>query len=112
MAVIPITTKQEFETHVLKNTKLVVVDFWAAWCPPCRMMAPVLEKLATEMDKQLDVVKVDVEASLDNQQLASEHGVQGIPNMQVFRAGKVVDELIGFRPQPVLEDELRKHLAK
>ena len=110
MALINTTTKQEFEEKVLKSEKLVLVDFWAQWCPPCRAMAPILEDLAKKLDDSLDVVKVDTEASVDNNQLAAQYGVRGIPNMQVFKDGKVVEELVGMRPAAVLEDELRAHL--
>ena len=71
------------------------------------MMAPILEDTAKKMDDLLDVVKVDVEASDDNARLAQEHGVQGIPNMQVFKGGQVVKELVGTHPANVLEDELK-----
>lgn len=110
MALYNTLTKKDFKEKVLESDKLVLVDFWAKWCPPCRMMAPILEKVARDMDKDLDIVKVDVEESPENQMLGAEHGVQGIPNMQVFKDGKKVDELIGMRPEPVLIDELKKHL--
>lgn len=112
MALYTITTAAEFQTKVLASDKLVLVDFWAQWCPPCRMMAPILESVAQSMADEIDVVKVDVEASHDNQLLAQKHGVQGIPNMQLFKGGVVVDELVGARPQVALEDELRAALAK
>lgn len=111
MALVNTTTKQEFAKSTRENPKLAIVDFWAAWCPPCRMMAPVLESIAKDMDDQVDVVKVDVEASNDNQLLASEHGVMGIPNLQIYKAGKLIDELVGYRPKEVLLAELKKHLA-
>ncbi len=111
MAVITVSTDKEFEEQVLQNDKLVLVDFWAAWCPPCRMMAPVLESIANELDEKLDVIKVDVEASVDNQHQAARYGVQGIPNMQLFKGGKVVDELVGYRPEPALRAELKQHLS-
>lgn len=98
--------KQEFTDKVLSSDKYVLVDFWAQWCPPCRMMAPILEATAKKMDETLDVVKVDVEASQDNGLLAQQYGVRGIPNMQVFYKGEVVKELVGARPQHVLEGEL------
>lgn len=110
MVLIATTTKNEFDEHVLKNDKLVLVDFWADWCPPCHAMAPILEKISEHMKDTLDVVKVNVEASVDNNMLANEQGVQGIPNMQVFKDGKQVDELVGLRPLSVLEDELKAHL--
>ncbi len=106
MALINTTTKQEFEDKVLKNDKLVLVDFWAQWCPPCRMMAPVLEKLAEKKADTLDVVKIDIEESADNKALAIEYGVQGIPNMQVFRGGQVVHEIVGMRPGHELDAEI------
>ena len=111
MALHNITTRDEFETHVLKSNKLVLVDFWATWCPPCRAMAPTLEAVAKEMDTKFDVVKVDIEASQDNGVLAQEHGVQGIPNMQLFRGGKHVDTIIGLVPRPVLEAKIQSLLA-
>ncbi|AGL61950.1 putative thioredoxin [Candidatus Saccharimonas aalborgensis] len=107
MALYSTTTNQEFDDKVLKSKKIVLVDFWATWCPPCRVMAPILEDVAKKMDDVLDVIKIDVEASADNSQLASKYGVRGIPNMQVFKGGKVVKELVGARPANVLESELK-----
>jgi len=111
MALYNTTSKSEYEERVIKSEKLVLVDFWAAWCPPCRAMAPTLEALAKEMDEQFDVVKVDIEANADNSALARDHGVQGIPNMQLFRGGKHVDTIIGLVPRTVLEAKLKTLLA-
>lgn len=111
MALYNITSRSEYEEKVLKSNKLVLVDFWAAWCPPCRAMAPTLEALAKELDEKFDIVKVDVEASADNGSLANEHGVQGIPNMQLFQGGKHVDTIIGLVPRPVLEAKLKSLLT-
>lgn len=105
-------TKKEFDEKVLNSDKLVLVDFWAAWCMPCRAMAPALESVAKKMDEKVDVVKVNIEESPENMQLAAEYGVQGIPNMQLFRAGKVVEELVGMRPAGVLEGEIQAALAR
>lgn len=110
MALYNTLTKKDFDEKVLKSNKVVLVDFWAKWCPPCRMMAPILEDIAKKMDAEVDVVKIDIEESPENQALAAEHGVQGIPNMQVFKEGKVINELIGMRPAPVLEQELKQAL--
>ena len=109
MALYNVTTRKEFDEKVLKSQKIVLVDFWAEWCPPCRAMAPILHDVAEHLDKNVDVVKVDVEASADNGQLAGEHGVRGIPNMQIFKGGKVVDHIVGMVPRPALEKTLGQH---
>lgn len=111
MAVTNITTRQEFEDKVLKSKKIVLVDFWAQWCPPCRAMAPVLEQVAHDLEADVDVVKVDTEASSDNMQLAGEYRVQSIPNMNIFAHGAVVDTVIGMVPKQVLETTLRRHIT-
>ena len=110
MALYNTVSREEFEEKVLKNDKVVLVDFWAQWCPPCRAMAPALEEIAKKMDANVDVAKVDIEQSPDNGALAQQYGVQGIPNMQIFKDGKVVDELVGMRSAAVLEDEIKKHI--
>lgn len=108
MALYNVTTKEEFAERVLKNPKVVLVDFWAEWCPPCRAMAPVLEAVAAKLDKTLDVVKVNTEASSDTMHLAAEYEVRSIPNMNIFKSGKVVDTVIGMVPQASLELSLEK----
>lgn len=111
MALYNITSRNEYEDKVLGNSRLVLVDFWAQWCPPCRAMAPTLEALASELDDKFDVVKVDIEATADNGALAHEHGVQSIPNMQLFRAGKQVDTIIGLMPRMALEAKVKNLLS-
>lgn len=110
MTVVATTTKQAFEDKVLKSDKVVLVDFWAEWCPPCRAMSPILHAVGDKLDKDVDIVKVNIEESPDNATLASEYGVQSIPNMNIFKDGKVVDTIIGMVPQPVLEDTLQKYV--
>ena len=110
MAVLNLTTKKDFEEKAKNSDKLVLVDFWAEWCPPCRMMAPILDDMSKKFDGKLDIVKVNVEESDENKELAAEHGVQGIPNMQIYKDGKVVDQIVGMVPAAGLEDELKKHL--
>lgn len=110
MALYNTTTKQAFEEKVLKSDKVVLVDFWAQWCPPCRAMAPALVQIGEKMDKDVDIVKVDIEASQDNAMLAGEYRVQGIPNMNIFKHGTHVDTIVGMVPQMVLEDTLKKHI--
>ena len=95
----------EWEGAVLKSPIPVLVDFWATWCGPCLMMAPVLEQLAKDYDGKLSVVKVDVDQP-ENQQLAGQYNIQSIPNMKVFKGGQVIKELIGFRPAETLRLEL------
>lgn len=110
MALYNTTTRKEFEEKVIKSDKIVLVDFWAQWCPPCRMMAPILEELAKAMDKEIDIVKVDTEASRENMELASEYQVRSIPNMNVFKAGEVAETIIGAVPREELESYLKKHI--
>lgn len=109
MSVIDTKTKAEFKDKVVDSNKVVLVDFWAEWCPPCRAMEPVLNAMDRKYDG-LDVVKVNVEASQDNAMLAQEHGVSGIPNMVIYKGGKQVKNLVGMRPAPVLENELKEFL--
>lgn len=108
MALYNIQTKQEFEEKVLKSDKVVLVDFWAAWCPPCLAMAPRLHDLSKELDATVDIVKVDIEATAENQMIAGEYGVQSIPNMPLFRGGKEVDRIIGMVPKGMLGETLTR----
>lgn len=109
MSVVDTKTKAEFKDNVVDSNKVVLVDFWAEWCPPCRAMAPVLNAMDRKYDG-LEVVKVNVEESQDNAMLAQEHGVSGIPNMVIYKGGKQVKNLVGMRPAPVLENELKEFL--
>ena len=112
MALYNITTKQEFQDKVLHNDKLVLVDFWAAWCPPCRAMAPALHDVAHEHDELIDVVKIDIEATQDNQMLAGEYGVRSIPNMPLFLNGKELERIIGLVSKGQLVDIARNLASK
>ncbi|QQS22091.1 thioredoxin [Candidatus Saccharibacteria bacterium] len=103
-------TKEEFDKKVLHNNKVVVVDFWAEWCPPCRAMAPILAAIAEKMSDDVEVVKVDIEASGDNSQLATTYGIQSIPNLHIFKAGTHVGQLVGLVPEAHLKDELKKYI--
>ncbi len=101
--------KSDFEQEVLKSDLPVLVDFWAPWCGPCRMMAPVLEELSKEFEGKLKICKIDTENG-DNGMLAMEYNIMSIPNMKLFKNGKVVEDFIGFRPANVFSQELKKSL--
>lgn len=108
MALYNTKTKQEFEEKVLKSNKVVLVDFWAEWCPPCRAMAPILHDVADELDAIVDIVKVDIEDGNENSALAVEYKVSSIPNMNLFKNGEVVDHIIGMVPKLQLVDKLQQ----
>jgi thioredoxin 1 len=82
-----------FEADVLQSDLPVLVDFWAEWCPPCKMMEPVVERLADELAGKITVGKLDVD---DNQEIAIRYGVMGIPTLGLFRGGKLIDRMVGF----------------
>ncbi len=96
-------TDQEFEEKVLKAETPVLVDFWAAWCAPCRMIAPIVEELANEYDGQVRFAKVDVDA---NPQAPTNYGVRSIPTLLIFKDGKPVDQVVGAVPKEVLKKRL------
>lgn len=92
-----------FQTEVLESTVPVVVDFWAAWCGPCRAVAPEVEALAQQYGDALKVVKVDVDA---NPEVAARYGVRGIPTLGLFQAGELTGQVVGARPRHAIEQEL------
>ena len=100
-------TKETFQSEVIKSDIPVLVDFWAPWCGPCRMMAPVLDELSGRMAGKVKITKLNVEEP-ENQDLAMEYSIQSIPNMKLFKGGKVIKDFVGFRPMEVLEPELEE----
>jgi thioredoxin 1 len=93
-------TDATFDTDVLENEKPVVVDFWAAWCGPCRMVAPEIEKLAEKYAGSVEVRKLDVDA---NPQIAMRYGIMSIPTVAYFQKGQAPRAAVGFRPLEALE---------
>jgi thioredoxin 1 len=100
-------TDNSFQAEVIESDKPVLVDFWAAWCGPCRVVAPVLEEIASERD-DLRIVKLDVDA---NQQTAANYEVLSIPTMILFKNGQVAKKIIGAYPKKRLEAELEAELS-
>jgi thioredoxin 1 len=96
-------TDATFEVDVLKSDKIVLVDYWAEWCGPCRQVAPVLEEIAAEHADKIDVVKLNVD---DNPEVTRRYGILNIPTLSVFSGGKVVKEVVGARPKSALLREL------
>jgi thioredoxin 1 len=101
-------TDSDFGTQVEQHDGLAVVDFWATWCGPCRMIAPIVEQLAGEYDGRAKVLKLDVD---HNQQTATKFNIRSIPQILFFKNGKVVDTVVGAVPKSVLEAKFKEHAA-
>ena len=101
-------TSANFEAEVLQAAVPVLVDFWASWCPPCRMIGPAVEELASEFEGKAKVAKLDVDA---NPELAQRYGVQSIPTLLVFKNGQVVEQRIGALPKAEMARMLDAHAA-
>tara|TARA_R110002096_G_scaffold203718_13_gene389081 strand:+ start:6941 stop:7327 length:387 start_codon:yes stop_codon:yes gene_type:complete len=103
----PITITAENIDEILASGQPVLIDFWAAWCGPCKRIAPAIEELAAEYDGKLIVGKVNID---QQKTLARSYRIRSIPNLKIFKDGKVVEEIKGAVPKTVLVDKLSKHL--
>jgi len=101
------TTDTTFQADVLDNDIPVLVDFWAPWCGPCRMVAPIVEELAEEYDGKVKFVKLNTD---DNPQIAGKYGIRSIPTLLVFKGGEPVSQIVGFRPKSDLAKRLDEAL--
>ena len=96
----------DFENEVVKSDKLVIADFWAEWCGPCKMIAPLLDEIARELPDKVKIVKVDVEAE---PQLAQQFGIYNIPTLLFFKDGKVKEQVVGTVAKKVLVEKINAH---
>jgi thioredoxin 1 len=101
-------TDANFQSEIANNDGLSMVDFWASWCGPCRLIAPFVEQLAAEYAGKVKVAKLDVDA---NQRTAAQFGVRSIPTVLFFKNGQVVDQVVGAVPKPALDRKIQEHLA-
>jgi thioredoxin 1 len=101
-------TDASFSEDVLTSSKPVLVDFWATWCGPCKMVAPVLEEIATEHAEKLTIAKVDVDA---NPKIASDYQIMSIPTLILFKDGQPVKQIVGAKPKAALLNDLSDVLA-
>lgn len=99
--------EKNFEAEVVKSTQPVLVDFWAEWCGPCKMIAPVIDQLSSELQGKMKIAKVNVDES---PQLAGEFNVMSIPTLLIFKGGKPVDQIVGALPKDRLLAKINPHL--
>ncbi|AZB72942.1 thioredoxin [Synechococcus elongatus] len=107
MSVAAAVTDATFKQEVLESNIPVLVDFWAPWCGPCRMVAPVVDEIAQQYSDQVKVVKVNTD---ENPSVASQYGIRSIPTLMIFKDGQRVDTVVGAVPKTTLANTLDKHL--
>lgn len=103
-------TKDTFNSEVIESEIPVLVDFWAPWCQPCLMMVPVLDELSEEIGEKIKITKLNVNEE-ENQGLANQYGIQSIPNMKLFKDGKVIKDFVGLRPKEAFKQELEEAVS-
>jgi len=108
MATPTVVTDETFNQEVLKSDTPTLVDFWAVWCGPCRMVAPLVDEIAREQAGKLKVMKLDVD---ENQGTAMTYGVMSIPTLILFKNGQPVERIVGFRPKGDMEKKILPHLS-
>jgi thioredoxin 1 len=108
MSALPDVTQANFDAEVLKSTQPVLVDFWAPWCGPCRMLSPIVEKIAAANSSKAKFVKLNTD---ENPNVAGQYQVSGIPCLILFKNGQPVDRIVGYVPENVVTSMLGKHVA-
>ncbi len=108
MSQLPLVTDDQFDNEVLKSEIPVLVDFWATWCGPCRLITPIIEELANEYQGKAKMFKLDVDS---NQRTAMQYGIRSIPTLLIFKGGQVVDSIIGAVPRQQIESRLKEHIV-
>lgn len=101
-----VINSNEFNSEVLKSNEVVLVDFSAVWCGPCKMLSPVIDELSVEMEGKAKVFKIDVDQSGD---IAQKYGIMNVPTVIIFKNGEIVDKVVGFNPKEVLKTKLEQH---
>lgn len=96
-----------FEEEVLKTDKLVVVDFWATWCGPCRKLGPVLDEIAAEFGEKVKFVKANTDDALKT---AKDYAISGLPSLLIFKEGKAIERLVGLMPKSAIISNIEKHM--
>jgi thioredoxin 1 len=102
-----VVNNNEFQTEVINSNGVVLVDFFATWCGPCKMVAPVLETLSSEMEGKVTILKVDIDQSME---LAQQYKIMSVPTMMVFKDGKPVETIMGFQPKESIKAKLEAHI--
>jgi thioredoxin 1 len=108
MSAIPEVTQSTFQADVLASDKPVLVDFWAPWCGPCKMLAPVIEEVAGSLVGKANFVKLNTD---ENPNVAGQYGISGIPTLILFKGGEAVDRIVGFVPKAAITAMISKHLV-